>query len=379
MRYPDSIDPVESDGRDVDTSIAALEGEAAQQRATREDDHLKQIALPEWRHVPLVTHADTTYYDRPLLKRPVWTIDIPLYYFVGGAAGAALTLGGAIQLVSSGNRDELRRLSAVCHWTGIIGSTIGAAFLIHDLGRPMRFLFMLRVFRPTSPMNIGTWILAAAAPSAIATGLLLNRGGWPGRLGEAAGYASGLIGAALASYTGVLVSNTAIPIWQESRRWLPVLFAASGAATAASVLNVFYAEEAGRTGTPALRIARTFGTVARVAEIAAAKKIERAVSAVPRVGRPLRQGAPALLWKAANALTLASVALSLLPGGSRKRTRVAGLLGAAGSLCLRFAVHYAGDASARDPRASFHQQRDAWARGAADDGAEDRQALKQQM
>ncbi len=350
VRYPDSVDPVRTDGRDVDTRIAALEGEAAQQEARQEDRHLKRIAPAAWDQVPRITDADTTYYDRPLLKESVWSIDIPLYYFFGGAAGAALTLGAAIQLTPPHER-ELRRLSRTCHWIGIVGSTTGAALLVHDLGRPMRFLYMLRVFRPTSPMNMGAWILAAAAPSAILTGLLLNRGGLAGKVGEISGYVSGIFGAALATYTGVLVSSTAIPIWQESRRWMPVLFASSGAVAAGSIANLSSAHPAAR------RITHVFGTAARVAEIAAARKVERAASAIPKVGEPFRRGAPGLLWKAATAMTAASLAFSFVPGKSRKAAKAAAFFGVAGSLCLRFAVHYLGNASARDARASFQQQR----------------------
>jgi hypothetical protein len=240
----------------------------------------------------------------------------------------------------------LRRLSELCHWTGIVGSTAGAAFLIHDLGRPSRFLYMLRVFRPTSPMNMGTWILSAAAPSGILAGLLLNRPGLLGVVGEVAGYISGVFGAALAGYTGVLVSNTAVPVWNEPRRWLPVLFTASGAAAAASLVDMFSDNEAGR------RVTRAFGGAARVMELAASHKVEESARRIPRIAEPFRRGRPALLWRAAKALTAASLVLSL----SRK-TRAAGVLGAAGSLLLRFAVHSLGNASAADPRASFHQQR----------------------
>jgi formate-dependent nitrite reductase membrane component NrfD len=149
----------------------------------------------------------------------------------------------------------------------------------------------------------------------------------------------------------VLVSNTAIPVWQASRRWLPVLFAASSTATAGSIIDILYHREAGRN------VGRIFGTAGRVMEIAATIQVERAACAIPQVGRPMRHGAPALLWKAATALTVSSLTLSLLPFKSRKKSVAAGLLGVAGSLCLRFAVHYIGDASARDPRAAFQQQR----------------------
>jgi formate-dependent nitrite reductase membrane component NrfD len=300
--------------------------------------------------VPQVADMDTTYYERPMLIKSVWSIDIPIYYFLGGTAGAALTLGAAIQLVSPRGHHPLRRLSAICHWTGIAGSTLGAAFLIHDLGRPSRFLYMMRVFRPTSPMNIGVWILSGAAPTAIATGLLVNRRGLPGQIGEATGYLSGIFGAALAGYTGVLVANSAIPVWQEARRWVPVMFMASSAAAAASVIDLASKDE--RT----FVLRRIFGTAARLTEIVATRMVEQAASAIPKIGEPLHQGRPAHLWRAATGLTVASLAASLF-SRQRKWTIVAGVLGIAGSLCLRFAVHYVSTESARDPRAAFHQQR----------------------
>ncbi len=351
VRYPDSVDPVATDGRDISASVATLQGEAAQQRVRGADRHLEEIAPQPWGRVPEITARDTTYYDRPMLKKPVWSVDIPIYYFLGGTAGAALTLGAAFQLVARGKSRDLRELAAACHWIGIIGSTAGAAFLIHDLGRPARFLAMMRVFRPTSPMNIGVWILGSAAPTAIATGLFLNRKGALGKVGEVCGYASGVFGAGLAGYTGVLVSNTAIPAWQESQAWLPVLFFASSASAAASVIDIAVTHEA------AQRMTAVLGTAGRIAEIAAALKVEHAASSTPKVSEPFKKGGTATLWKAATALTAASLAVSLLPGRSRKRARIAGLLGTAGSLCLRFAIHYIGNRSAQEPRASFQSQR----------------------
>jgi formate-dependent nitrite reductase membrane component NrfD len=349
VRYAKSVDPVRTDGRNVDESVGVLSGEASHQRVRHGDAHLKDVA-GKWEHVPSSGGADVTYYDRPMLKESVWSIDIPLYYFLGGAAGAALTLGAALQLVTPREDRSTRKLSAVCHWTGITGSTIGAGFLIHDLGRPARFLYMMRVFRPTSPMNMGVWILSGAAPTAITTGLLLNREGVLGTIGEVAGYLSGLFGAALATYTGVLVSNTAIPIWQAARRWMPVLFAASGAATAGSVIDVFVPSSSCRT-------TQVFGTAGRLVEIVAAKQVELAANEIPKVGEPFRRSAPGLLWKAATALTAASLVATMMPGKTPSRMKTAGLLGIAGSLCLRLAVHYLGNVSARDPLASFHQQR----------------------
>jgi len=200
-------------------------------------------------------------------------------------------------------------------------------------------------------MNMGVWILSGAAPAAIITGLLVKRRGLLGLIGEITGYVAGVFGAGLAGYTGVLVANSAVPIWQAARRWMPVMFVASSAASAASVIDVVACQacESGMT--------RIFGTVGRLGELAAAHMVERAASAVPRVGEPLRSGGPSLLWKAARNLTAASFAASLLPFKRRKVGMLAGVLGIAGSLCLRLAVHYMTNVSARDPRASFHQQR----------------------
>ena len=335
------------DGRDIDTAIASLSGEASQQRVQKEDEHHWQLVPQVWSAVPSVQREDPSYYDRPMLQAPAWLPVIPLYFFVGGAAGAAFALGAAAQL----RRDRaLDPFVQHCRWIGIAGSTLGAGLLIYDLGRPSRFLNMMRVFRPTSPMNIGSWILAGAAPLAIAAGFFARQGrlAW---LGEAAGYGSGLFGTGLAGYTGVLLANSAIPVWQEARRVLPVLFFASSMTSAASLLDLYYHEPR------ASGITFYFGTAGRVAELAAAYGVERDVSRVVRVGQPLREGRSGKLWKTATMLTAASLIVSLIPGQSRTRRRIAGILGALGSLCLRFAVYDAGRASARDPRASFQLQR----------------------
>ena len=297
---------------------------------------------------PALPAPGPTYYDQPVLKKPVWTMEIPLYYYVGGAAGASLVLGAAAQLDRSG---ELHGLVRRCHWAGIIGSTIAGGLLISDLGRPERFLNMLRVFRPTSPMNMGAWILSGAGPTAVTAGLLMTRPGFWGGIGDLFGFASGLFGMGLATYTGVLVANTAVPVWQKSGRILPILFGASAMASAGSIFDMLLENPRER------RITYTFGTIGRVAELAAAVALERQAAQLPVVARPLKSGASGFLWKAATALTAASLITSLLPNRTRKKRLIAGVLGTAGSLALRFAVHEAGVASARDPRATFGPQR----------------------
>src|SRR5205807_6531208 len=103
----------------------------------------------------------------------------------------------------------------------------------------------------------------------------------------------------------------------------------------------------------AARITFAFGTAGRLAELTAAYALESNVAGTARVGRPLKQGVSGALWRTAGVLTAVSVVVSLIPTRSRAARKWAGVLGAAGSLCLRLAVHYAGIASARDPRAAF--------------------------
>src|SRR5579875_2312487 len=98
VRYERSVEPVRTDGRDIDTDVAVLSGEAANQEASgSSDEHIRSIAQT-WQQLPEPRRSDPTYYDRPLLKESVWTWAIPTYYFVGGLSGAALVLGAAAQL-----------------------------------------------------------------------------------------------------------------------------------------------------------------------------------------------------------------------------------------------------------------------------------------
>lgn len=303
------------DGRFIDPALGTLEGEAALQLAPQ---------------VPVSPSPRA-----PMLKAPVWIWSVPAYFFAGGVGGAAMTLGLAAELFGG---PKLRAFDRRCRWTGAVAGGIGSALLIHDLGRKGRFLFMLRVFRPTSPMSVGSWVLAAATPLSGASAIL------PGRLGWLTGLAAGLLGLPLATYTAVLLGNTAIPLWSETRRELPFLFGASAVASLASVFEMMDLDRRER------RVTFLFGTAGRVAELAASAAVEQAARRAPHVSQPLRDGLSGTLWNAATVCTLASLAVSLLPGGRRTRW-AGGALGVAGGLCLRFAVFYAGKRSARETTA----------------------------
>jgi formate-dependent nitrite reductase membrane component NrfD len=179
------------------------------------------------------------YYGLPLLKPPVWTWEIPAYFFVGGAAGAAAVIAAAARL--SGGRDDLARDA---RWIAAVGGAVSPPLLIADLGRPERFLNMLRVFKLQSAMSVGAWTLVAfsSAAAASAGADLVERatdGRVPvrviGNAAEALAAASGLV---LSTYTGVLIGATAIPAWSENVKVLPIHFGASGVATAVSILEL---------------------------------------------------------------------------------------------------------------------------------------------
>ncbi|HWB37598.1 MAG TPA: NrfD/PsrC family molybdoenzyme membrane anchor subunit, partial [Rugosimonospora sp.] len=173
-----------------------------------------------------------SYYGLPVLNKPTWQArDIAGYLFLGGLAGASSTLAAAATLTG---RPRLARAGTTAAALALGGSLYA---LVHDLGRPARFLNMLRVFKPTSPMSMGSWLLAGyGGPVAVAAASTLT-GRLPG-LGRAATVGAGMLGAGVATYTGALIADTAVPLWHEGHRELPVLFAGSAAASAAGFAMV---------------------------------------------------------------------------------------------------------------------------------------------
>ena len=183
VRYKKSVDPTYTDGRDIDRQVAELSGEAADQQSSGSSDKHIQSLARSWTQLPEPQPGDRTYYDRPLLNEPVWEWSIPTYYYVGGLAGAALVLGAATEFT---RRRNLECLVERCHRIGFFGCCLSGALLIYDLGRPSRFFNMLRVFRPTSPMNLGTWILSCTGGASMMTVLLRRRVGLLEPIGKSA-------------------------------------------------------------------------------------------------------------------------------------------------------------------------------------------------
>lgn len=293
--------------------------------------------------------VETSYYGLPMLKEPVWKWAVPVYFWLGGAAGAGATLSAVTRLCGGRALDPLARKARLL---AFVGDTVGAGLLTYDLGRPTRFYNMLRVFNPRSPMSVGSWVLSGSGAANTGALLLQNRRGFLGAVGDLAGFVGGLLGMPLAGYTGVLIANTAVPVWNLGRRSLPLLFMASGVASAGSLLSLAASSERERTAAERYGIAGTLGELAATAALHYEVRRQS-----PRAARPLTRGVSGALLTAATALTAASLVASLTSGRSRRRARNAAILGAVGSLVLRFAVERAGKASARDPHASFATQR----------------------
>ena len=338
------------DGRHIDPRLGRLEGEGADQRTggDKAEDLQPYTNGPPPAGTPS-SEGDPTYYDRPVLKEPVWIWAVPAYFYAGGLAGASAILAEATDsLGGRGTGDLVVR----ARWVAALAGATGSALLVHDLGRPERFLHMLRVFRPISPMSVGSWILATAAPIFGDAALTSRARREAGLLGRTLSFAGAALGLPLTTYTAVLLSNTAVPVWQETRRSLPFLFAASAAGSSAAVLELSSLNDEEN------HIVRRFGIAARASEIVAASLVEREASRVARVGRPFKEGVSGSLWAASKALTVASLVLCAV---SRRRPWarwLAGAIGTGAALATRFAIFQAGKASARDPRATFHQQRE---------------------
>ncbi|HEY1777571.1 MAG TPA: NrfD/PsrC family molybdoenzyme membrane anchor subunit [Solirubrobacteraceae bacterium] len=287
-------------------------------------------------------HPGASYYGAPVIKAPVWEeLNIAGYLFTGGLAGASSLLAAGADLTHRRTLARRARLGA----SAAIGVSLVA--LVKDLGRPARFLNMLRVFKPTSPMSVGSWILVAYAPlnAAASASDVLARAP---RAGRAAGVGAGLLGSAVASYTAALIADTAVPAWHEGWRELPFVFVGSAASSGAgfALLAAPLAENSP---------ARRMGFLGAIGELAAVEVLERRGGIV---AEPYRKGTAGRRLRASKAL-LAVGALGAATVARHSRV-AAGLSGAAllaGSALSRFGIFAAGMASASDPRYTVEPQR----------------------
>lgn len=283
------------------------------------------------------------YYGRPIVKPPVWTWEIPTYFFVGGTAGMSAVI--ALSCVATHGSLELARAAL---WLAVGGALLSPLLLVLDLGRPTRFLNMLRVLKWRSPMSVGVWTLVLFSTFALAAVLVLEGYFFAPHVGVSFRTASDLLfgftlfagatGALLATYTGVLIGMTAVPAWHAHRFTLPFHFGIAGLGAAAALLELFGF--------------RLHALDALGLAVAALETIVGAWIELYRHGaadRALRLGTPGAILRTAGVLS-GPLALALRLSGLVPAAAVSFVLGA---LLSRFGWIMAGRASALDPAAAL--------------------------
>lgn len=307
------------------------------------------------REMPMVPEPEfTSYYGRPVVKPAPWGDDVAAYLFLGGVAGGSALLGLGGQLTG---RPTLRRNARL---GALAAVSVGAVALVKDLGRPERFLHMLRTFKVTSPMSVGSWILSAfSAGTAVAAAAEIDRmSGKRLPLGPLrpvlqavegpAGVGAALFGGPLAAYTAVLLGDTATPTWNAAHEELPFVFVSSATLASAGLAMITTpVEEAGP--------ARKLAALGVVGDLVATRVMEHRMD--PVTAEPLHEGKAGAMLKWSERLAAAGGLGSLLAGRSRAVAAASGLALLAASALTRFGVFEAGLASARDPRYTIEPQK----------------------
>jgi hypothetical protein len=274
----------------------------------------------------------------PIMHAPVWTWEVPVYFWFGGMAAGSSFVALACDLVGDERSARIARLVAL----GALAPS--PPLLIMDLGRPERFYNMLRVFKPRSPMSMGAWALTAfgnLAAGAVGADLLGRR-----RTAKALGGANAIVGGYLGSYTGVLLATTAVPLWARSRLFLPPIFVATATATGAAACRLALAATGTPPGDPTREALGRVEAVAMGAELVLSEINEHRLGPL---AKGLDEGPSARLFKAAKWTTRIGLALRL---GLRRQGHpghnVASLLFMAAALLFRFAWVGAGKRNAGD-------------------------------
>jgi hypothetical protein len=287
------------------------------------------------------------YYGMPVIKPPVWTLEIPLYFFIGGMSGMAGPIAAAAWFTG---RFEIARAAM---WLAAFGGVVSPVLLIMDLGRPRLFFNMLRIIKVQSPMSMGVYILSAFGTAAIPGACLVELAGWHllpsgiwttllGLADALAVIATALAGVFLATYTGVLIGATVVPVWFTHRRILPLHFGTAGLGSAASMLELF--------GYRSVALGAIAWTAIGVEVLL---WIWMLLHRKQRASQALHGGVTGALMNSSECLT-GPVALVLRALGWTPWAALAFLVG---SLFSRFGWVRAGKASATDPEAVFASQR----------------------
>jgi len=277
----------------------------------------------------------------PIIHPAAWTWEVPLYFWLGGIASGSSFVALAADLAG----DE--RSAATARKVTLAAAIPAAPLLVKDLGRPERFLNMLRIFKPRSAMSMGAWCLSAfsgAAAGAVGADVLGR-----GREARLLGGATAALGTYLGSYTGVLLASTAVPVWARSRVFLPPIFVCTAAATGASANRLVLAAGGVRPGHPTRTALGRVEAGAMGAELVLSTINERRLG---RLGDALEQGRPGRLFKLAKWGVRSGLALRFARNrGGPWVHHVASVLYVLSGLAFRFAWVGAGRHSADDHEA----------------------------
>jgi formate-dependent nitrite reductase membrane component NrfD len=290
------------------------------------------------------------YRDVPILKPPTWKNEIAAYFFFGGISGGASVIAALAELV--GGR-SLQRLAHVAHWVAFLTLLPCPPLLIMDLGVPSRFHHMLRVFKPSSPMNLGSWVLTSHGAMVTLAALRSIAGHVPVvgpvlRVIPARSVAAAEVplGLGLSGYTGVLIGTTSTPVWSQSPL-LGGLFMASSMSTGAAAVSLA-GSIAGESQTERDALA-TISTGSGLVELLL---LALYLLTSGRAAKPLLEDGAFGVTVGGAAATGGAVVLEALarrlPVGAGLLTRVAAICTLAGGAALRFSVVHAGHPSAND-------------------------------
>lgn len=277
----------------------------------------------------------------PVIKPAVWTWEVPLYLWFGGIASGASFVALASDLAGD------RRSARIARMVALAGVAPCPALLVSDLGRPARFLNMLRIFKPRSPMSTGAWALTAfgnLAGLAVAADLVERA-----RAARLLGAATGAVGSYLGSYTGVLLASTAVPVWARSRLMLGPIFVATAAATGAAATRLALVASGTPDGHPTRSALTRIETGAMVVELGLSELCEHRLGPLAAATREGLAGRLFKLGKGTVAAGLGLAAARRALGPSAQHAASGMFL--AGGLALRYAWVAAGRASAHDDRA----------------------------
>jgi formate-dependent nitrite reductase membrane component NrfD len=306
-----------------------------------------------------------SYYGLPVIHGPHWKWLIIFYFFLGGISSGSFIIATVANLLG---RKDMQPVVRVGRYLSLAALLPCPVLLILDLGRPERFLYMLRIVKLRSPMSLGTWGLTifgglcglSAVRQAAQDGLLAWLPVLPRLLmllpARALGIAGSVFGFFVGGYTGILLALTAVPLWARNYALLGPLFLASALSTATSAITFILTLGRG-TSHRTLRRLERLETITLSVELALIGAIHWRSG--PVIGRPLRRGTTGWLHHAA---TLGGIALPLvlqrrIAGGrgtpSRLVNGVASLLVLVGGFLVRYVWVMGGRASAADPAATF--------------------------